>query len=116
MEVRDSSQATGGPTKCSVEVRYVVTVGADLCGRVQPLATTIVKDNIVRPIDRVRPTPLLELDDHERRLGRSWVQPAQDRIYPPTAQWKAVLEQHLDLFQSRVVQVVRERSQTAFPR
>ena len=104
------------PFEGCVEVGDVVAVTSHLCGRMQPAPAPVVQHHVVGPLDGGGVAPLLELDHDVRRLAGTRVYAAQQCVDSTARQRQLVLEQHLDLVETRVLKVAGENGEAALPR
>ena len=103
VEIRNAREPFRRTPERRIEVGDVVAVGADLRGRVKATSAAVVQYYVVGAIDGRGSAPLLEFHHDVRRVGRPGVHTAEEGVHPAASQRQPVLEQDLNLVESRVV-------------
>ncbi len=98
------------------EITQVPAVPPNLLAGVQSgAAVRRHQAEVDRVLEQGGLAPLLELDDHVRRLPGARMDPAQHRIGSLAGQWQLVLQKDLDAVETGLHEVSRQRVQAALP-
>jgi hypothetical protein len=99
------------------EVGQIVAVPANLRDRMKPgrVGVAVDEDEFAIVLPCRGATPLLQLDDDERRASGLRVTAGEYDVSSLRGGRQVVLDEDLDLVQSRLDQVLREDRQAAFP-
>jgi hypothetical protein len=117
VQVGGAGQHVGRPVERGGEVEEVLAVGAHLGHRVQDRTAAVrgLKDEFGVVLEEFGAGPLLQLEDDVGRAVSAGVAPGEDDVDPLAAQGELVLDEHLDLVQAGLQQVVGQDAQARVP-
>ncbi|MET7876163.1 hypothetical protein ABZS52_04435 [Micromonospora profundi] len=101
----------------SEKVGEVLAVTLDLDPRMQSRAARVLHcHKVLSAVVRLDVGPLLQLHDDIGVLGGSRVDTGEHHVDPLAGQWKLVFDQHLDLAQTGVSEILPQHPEAARPR